>query len=195
MRRFVSLKWLYRVPSAAFRHAISRRRADHENSLPSPAATERLACFTLTYPPVRCTHRAGKPSCNALASSGQSRDGVRLGRFDGLDCRSDTPCSSGFDSRALQPRPPPAVAKSSAMCYCRSRIRPADTSKRAKRRSNAALRHYKVALSCALGCVSARSCPHAAAMSRPMFCRTVVGTPAASRIPAKRQITSFSLPL
>ncbi len=48
-----------------------------------------------------------------------------LGRIDGVDCRSDTPCSTGFDSRTLQPRRPTHVAKSAKMCYARLRIRPA----------------------------------------------------------------------
>ena len=42
----------------------------------------------------------------ALAIYGKAGDGKALGRFDGVDCRLDTPCRSGFDSRAFQPRRP-----------------------------------------------------------------------------------------
>jgi hypothetical protein len=39
-----------------------------------------------------------------LVNFAETWDGPGLGRFDGVDRRSDTPLGSGFDSRALQPR-------------------------------------------------------------------------------------------
>ena len=47
---------------------------------------------------------------------------------------------------------------------------------------------------CAFGCVSARSWPHAAAISRPMFLRTVVGTPSLSSTAANSQMRSSLVP-
>jgi hypothetical protein len=43
-------------------------------------------------------------------------DGTQPGRFDGVDCWHDTPCSSGSDSRALQPHRY-AVAKALMVWY------------------------------------------------------------------------------
>jgi len=50
---------------------------------------------------LRASHRA---ELDTLVVGKSSRDGLSLGRFDGVDCRPDTPHDSGFDSRALQPR-------------------------------------------------------------------------------------------
>jgi len=89
-------------------------------------------------------HRACSTN-DDLAERGKSRNRERLGRFDGVDRRPDTPLGSGFDSRALQPERIKNRCEVAEGVVLSAAYQAVDTSKRARRCSNAAPRFFQAA--------------------------------------------------